>query len=116
MTTFPAYFEPVYPATKRTEPKTRRVSFGDGYEQRFTMGLQQRPDIWTLRWDLSNSDANDLEAFFKARADDSAAFTWTPPEIDAVPGKWVCDGSWSREHYDYDRSRIDATFRQVFEP
>ena len=116
MATFPAYFKPLYPATKRTEPKTRRVAFGDGYEQRLTMGLNQRPDSWTLRWDLTDADADDLETFLKARADDATSFTWTPPETNAVAGKWVCEGSWSREHHDYGRSRIEATFRQVFEP
>jgi phage-related protein len=115
MATFPSY-RPLYPASKRTTPKTRRVAFGDGYEQRLTFGLHQRPDTWTLKWDLLDADANVLEAFLQARADDAASFTWTPPELGATAGQWVCDGDWSREHHEFNRSRIEATFRQVFEP
>jgi phage-related protein len=112
MATFPSY-QLLYPATKRTEPTVRRVSFGDGYEQRLTMGLHQRPDSWTLRWDLADDDADDLEAFLQARADDSCVVHMDTTETGATAGKWVCEGAWSREHHDYGRSRIDATFRQV---
>jgi phage-related protein len=113
MATFPSY-RPLYSANKATNPKTRTVAFGDGYEQRLSFGLNQRPVEWSLRFDLANTDADAIEAFLNARADDGASFTWTPPES-ATAGQWVCD-SWNRELHEFKRSRIDATFRQVFEP
>jgi phage-related protein len=113
MATFPSY-NPVYTATKASEPKTRRVQFGDGYEQRLLYGINQNPKEWNLTFDLSDDDANIVEAFLNARAEDSASFDWTPPDT-TTSYKWVCD-SWSRELYSVERSRITVTFRQVFEP
>jgi phage-related protein len=113
MATFPSY-NPVYTATKVSEPRTRRVQFGDGYEQRLLYGINQNPKEWNLTFDLSDDDANIVEAFLNARAEDSASFDWTPPDT-TTSYKWVCD-SWSRELYSVERSRISVTFRQVFEP
>lgn len=112
MATFPSY-NPVFSATKASEPKTRRVQFGDGYEQRLLYGINQNPKEWNLTFDLFDDDADIVEAFLNARAEDSASFDWTPPDT-TTSYKWVCD-SWSRELYSVERSRISVTFRQVFE-
>jgi len=113
MATFPSY-NPVYSATKTSQPNTRRVRFGDGYEQRVLYGLNQDPKEWNLTFDLTDEDADIVEAFLDARAADSTSFDWSPP-VDTNTYKWVCD-SWSRELYSVGRSRISVTFRQVFEP
>lgn len=112
MATFPDYC-PVFPATKASSPKTRKVQFGDGYEHRIRFGLNQNPRQWSLVFDETTTDADVIEAFLDARADDSAAFDWTPP-YETQSYKWVCE-SWSRELYVPNRERISATFRQVFE-
>ena len=112
MATFPSY-KPTYSASKRSEPKTRVTRFGDGYEQRILFGLNQNPKEWTLTFDVTDEDANVIEAFLDARAADSASFDWTPPDSN-TSYKWVCQ-SWSREMYEFLRSRIDVTFRQVYE-
>lgn len=113
MATFPAY-KPVYSANKTSQPKTRRVQFGDGYEQRLLYGLNQDPKEWRLTFDVSDTDADVIETFLSARASDSASFDWTPPDS-ATSYKWVCP-DWTREMYDNRRSKINVTFRQVFEP
>ena len=113
MATFPNY-DPVYSATKTSEPKTRITRFGDGYEQRVIFGLNQNPKQWALTYDLEDSDADIVEAFLDARAEDSTSFDWVPPNT-TTSYKWVCP-SWTREVYSPGRSRISATFRQVFEP
>jgi phage-related protein len=113
MATFPSY-RPVYTASKSSEPKTRVTKFGDGYEHRTTFGLNQNPKEWTLTFDVTDSDADTIEAFLDARAADAASFDWTPPGSN-TSYKWVCP-SWSRELYELQRSKINATFRQVFEP
>lgn len=113
MATFPSY-KPVYTATKSSEPKIRTVKFGDGYEQRLSYGLNQNPKEWTLTFDVTDSDADSIETFLDARAADAASFTWTPPGS-ASALKWVCP-SWTRELYEFQRSKINVTFRQVFEP
>ena len=113
MATFPDY-RPTYSASKDSQPAVRTVRFGDGYEQRLTFGLNQNPKQWSLRFDVTDDDADVIEAFLDARAADAASFDWTPPDT-ATSYKWVCS-SWNREMYEHLRSRISVTFRQVFEP
>ncbi len=113
MATFPSY-RPVYPATKSSEPAVRTVKFGDGYEKRLLFGLNQNPKKWQLVFDLSDADADIVEAFLNDRAADSQSFDWTPPDS-ATSYKWVSE-PWNREMYDFQRSKITVTFRQVFEP
>jgi phage-related protein len=113
MATFPNY-QPVYSATKRSRPVVRTARFGDGYEQRLTFGLNQNPKEWSVRFDLADEDADIVESFLDARAADNESFSWTPPET-STAYKWVCE-EWTRELYDFKRSRIDLTLRQVFEP
>ena len=112
MATFPDY-EPVYTASKVSSANIRTVQFGDGYEHRITFGLNQNPKQWSVTFDQTTEDANVIAAFLDARADDSAAFDWTPP-YETQSYKWVCE-SWTREIYNPYRARISATFRQVFE-
>jgi len=113
MATFPDY-EPLYPASKSSEPRIRTTKFGDGYEQRVTFGLNQNPKEWSLTFDVEDADADVIETFLDARAADADSFTWTPPYTNTAL-KWVCP-SWNREYHTIGRSKITATFRQVFEP
>jgi phage-related protein len=113
MATFPNY-KPTYSATKSSQPKVRATQFGDGYQQRVTFGLNQNPKEWRLTFSVSDDDAEIIEAFLDARAADAASFDWTPPG-EATSYKWVCP-SWTRELFELDRSKIDVTFMQMFEP
>lgn len=111
MATFPS-INPVYSTTKKSEPRIRTTKFGDGYEQRVRFGLNQNPKEWTLQFEVTLADGNTIETFLDARAADAASFTWTAP--DGTTAQWVCR-SWNRDFYGPRRSRIDATFTQVFE-
>lgn len=105
---------PDFGAQRKSEPKVRRTSFGDGYENRITFGLNQDPKIWDLRWSAkSNSVADAIEAFFEARAG-AESFDWTPINA-ATSYKFVVE-SWNREYQYADICTITASFRQVFEP
>lgn len=112
MATFPSY-SPTYSATKASQPAVTRVRYGDGYEMRATFGLNQNPKEWQLQFSVSDTDAATIEAFLDARAGQEA-FDWTAPD-GTTGNRWVCE-SWTRELFDFQRSRISATFRQVFEP
>lgn len=114
MATFPS-IAVSYGAQKASEPKMRTIRFGDGYEQRLTFGLNQNPKRWDLTWNnITETEADTIEAFLDARAVDAASFDWTPPD-ESTAYKWVCE-SWSKS-IDYPtRSTISATFREVFEP
>ena len=113
MADFPNY-DPVYSAVKNSAPNARLVRFGDGYEHRLRFGLNQNPKEWNLTFDVSDSDANIIEAFLDARADDSASFDWTPPDS-TTPYKWICP-EWSKSIPYNNRATINARFVQVFEP
>ncbi len=114
MATFPS-IDPDYGAQKASAPSVRKVQFGDGYESRFTMGLNQNPKVWTLSFvNLTESDSDTIETFLDARADDNAAFDWSPPD-ESSTYKWVCE-EWNKSIPFANRATIQATFRQVFEP
>ena len=113
MATFPS-IKPTYGVQKRSEPNIRTIQFGDGYEQRTTFGLNQNPKIFNLTFEVSETDADTIETFLDARAVDNASFTFTPPG-EASSSKFVCEG-WNKSIPYLNRARVQATFREVFEP
>ena len=114
MATFPA-ITASYGAQKSSKPVVRTTQFGDGYEQRTTFGLNQNPKEWSLTWqNITEANADTIEAFLDARAADGASFDWTPPDT-ATSYKWVCQ-QWDKTIPYIGRATITATFRQVFEP
>ena len=113
MATFPSY-NPVFSANKTDITNTRIVQFGDGYQQRFTFGLNQNAKQWSLVFNEDNTDAAIIENFLEARKVDGASFDWSPPD-ETITYKWYCV-SFTKEIFDFNRNRINATFIQVFEP
>tara|TARA_R100001463_G_scaffold50375_1_gene100561 strand:- start:165 stop:512 length:348 start_codon:yes stop_codon:yes gene_type:complete len=115
MATFPS-ITPQYGVQKTSRPKTRTIQFADGYEQRILFGLaeHQNPKQYRVTFKVSETDADTIENFLNARANDSASFTWTPPG-EGSSGKYVCP-SWNKTIPYLNRSTISATFREVFEP
>ena len=113
MATFPS-INPTYGATKRSRPSVRNVQFGDGFSQRLTYGLNQDPKQWNLTFEVSEADADTIETFLDARADDNAPFDFTPPG-EASSSKFVCE-TWSKSIPYLNRATIQTTFREVFEP
>jgi len=115
MATFPS-ITPAYGAQKTSRPNTRTVQFGDGYQQRLLYGIpsHMNPKEWNLTWNVSETDADTIETFLNARAEDSASFDWTPLD-ETTSYKWICP-EWSKTIPYNNRATITATFRQVFEP
>jgi len=113
MATFPS-ITPTYGIQKTSAPSVRRVKYGDGYEARFTMGINQNPKIFNLTFEVSETDSDTIETFLDARAADFASFDFTPPG-ESSSSKFVCD-EWSKTIGFKNRATIQTTFRQVFEP
>ena len=115
MATFPS-ITPTYGVQKRSAPNTRTVRFADGYEHRITLGLaeHQNPKVYSLTFEVSETDADTIETFLDARANDSASFTFTPPG-ESSASQYVCE-SWNKSIPYLNRARVQATFREVFEP
>ncbi len=113
MATFPS-ITPTYGVQKSSAPTVRKVQFGDGYETRLTLGLNQNPKVFNLTFEVSETDSDTIETFLDARAADNASFDFTPPG-EGSSSKFVCE-QWSKSIPYLNRARIQTTFRQVFEP
>jgi len=113
MATFPS-ITPTYGLQKTSAPAVRTVRFGDGYEQRLSLGLNQNPKSYNLTFEVSETDADTIETFLDARAADSASFDFTPPG-ESSSSKFVCE-QWDKSIPYLNRATIQATFREVFEP
>ena len=113
MAIFPS-INPTYGVQKRSAPNVRTVRFGDGFEKRLTFGINQNPKVYNLTFEVSETDADTIETFLDARAADNGAFDFTPPG-EAESSKFVCE-QWSKSIPYLNRARIQATFREVFEP
>ena len=113
MATFPS-IPPTYGLRKRSSPVVRTVRFGDGYEQRTSLGLNQNPKRYNLTFEVSETDADTIETFLDARAADNASFDFTPPG-EGSSSKFVCE-DWTKSIPYLNRASIQATFREVFEP
>jgi phage-related protein len=81
---------------------------------RLQYGLNQNMKVYQLTFEVSETDADTIETFLDARADDSASFDFTPPG-ESSSAKFVCE-SWSKSIPYLNRATINATFRQVPEP
>jgi phage-related protein len=113
MATFPS-ITPAYGLQKSSAPSVRTVRFGDGYEQRLTFGLNQNPKVYSLTFNVSETDSDTIETFLDARAADNEAFDFTPPG-EGSSSKFVCE-TWSKTIPYLNRATVQATFREVFEP
>ena len=115
MATFPS-IKPTYGQQKRSAPNTRTVKFADGFEHRILFGLaeHQNPKVYNFTFEVSETQADEIETFLDARANNSDSFTFTPPG-ESSSSEFVCEG-WSKSIPFNNRATIQATFRQVFEP
>ena len=115
MATFPS-ITPTYGQQKRSAPNTRIVRFADGYEQRILFGLRehQNPKVFNFTFNVSETQADQIEDFLDDRANDSASFDFTPPG-EASSSKFVCE-TWNKSIPYLNRATIQVTFREVFEP
>ena len=113
MATFPIA-NPIYNTRINASPKVKVISFGDGFEQRLTEGLNQNPLSVNLVFDLSQTDADTAITFLNSRVDDGASFDYTLPN-ESSSRKFVCT-SFPRTIPFINRVRLSCIFREVFEP
>jgi phage-related protein len=111
MATFPS-ISPTYGVQKRSAPRVRAIQFGSGYQQRAQFGIQQNPKIYNLTFEVSETDADTIEAFLDARAA-VENFNFTPPG-ESSSSKFICR-EWSKSIPYLNRATVTATFEQVFE-
>tara|TARA_R100000805_G_scaffold8759_1_gene10385 strand:+ start:463 stop:804 length:342 start_codon:yes stop_codon:yes gene_type:complete len=112
MATFPIA-NPTYNTRITPKPSVNVVSFGDGFEQRLTQGLNQNALSVNLVFELSQTDADTAITFLNSRIDDGASFDYTLPS-ETSSRKFVCD-SFPRSIPFLNRVRLSCVFREVFE-
>ena len=112
MATFPIT-NPVYNTRINARPKVNTLSFGDGFEQRLTEGLNQNPLSVNLTFELSQTDADTAITFLNARVEDGASFDYTLPS-ESSSRKFVCT-SFPRSIPFLNRVTLSCVFREVFE-
>ena len=115
MATFPS-IKPVYGQQKRSAPLTRTVRFADANEHTilFRLAEHQNPKVYTFTFEVSEPQADEIETFLDARANDSASFDFEAPGQTASQ-KFVCE-TWAKSIPFNNRATIQTTFREVFEP
>tara|TARA_R100001224_G_scaffold36309_1_gene20611 strand:+ start:2079 stop:2417 length:339 start_codon:yes stop_codon:yes gene_type:complete len=111
MATFPS-ISPTYGVQKRSAPRVRAIQFGSGYQQRAQFGIQQNPKVYSLTFEVSETDADTIETFLDARAA-VESFNFTPPG-ESSSSKFICR-EWSKSIPYLNRATVTATFEQVFE-
>ena len=111
MATFPS-ITPTYGTTKTNSPIVKKTPFGDGYQQRVQFGLNQNPKVFSLTFNVSETDADTIETFLDARGG-TESFDFTPP-AETSSSKFICK-SWTKSMPYNNRATINATFEEVFE-
>ena len=105
---------PKYNYTITRQPAVNVISFGDGFEQRLTEGLNQNPITLNLKFDLSQTDSTTAVNFLNARITDGASFTFLVPN-ENVTKNFVCL-SYNTAIPVLNRVTLTCSFREVFEP
>jgi len=107
-------YVPDFTAELSYEGQAKVITYGEGYAQRFTMGLSAQAESWRLQFrNRSNAERALIRDYLRG-ARGVASFQWTDPRS-GVAGRYVC-AEWSIEYRRFNNNNIDATFRRVFEP
>ena len=113
MAVFP-FANPKYGYTVKRNPSMNVISFGDGFEQRLTKGLNQNPVSLNLRFDLSQTESNTAITFLNDRITDGESFTFAIPN-EGVTKNFTCK-NYSTSIPFLNRVLLSCTFEEVFEP
>lgn len=107
MATF-AYL-PDWGAKKDNKPRTNKIQFGDGYEQRSTDGLNTNMETWSIAFKRPPATIDIIDLFLSDRKG-VEAFNWTTPKGRASVFK--CE-EWNISYDDIGWGTLSATFVEV---
>jgi phage-related protein len=101
--------------------RTRKVSFGDGYDQRAPDGINDQPLSFKATWrNRSLTVARELMKFFKGETPyDRRPIDWfwmTPPLPFENQRKFVVEGNVEMVYEQANSYTISVTLREVFDP
>lgn len=108
-------WSPSYAVPKKVSFRLRKGEFGDGYEQRSGVGINNIRRQWDLRFNAkSEAVALDIQDFLEARKD-GKSFYWKPPFLNRNEETILvtCE-EFTITPVTYNSFDITATFEQVY--
>lgn len=101
-----------------SKPRTIKISFGDGYEQRLVDGINNITQTFSLQFkNRTDDDIDDIVAFFDDKKG-VTSFDYTYPDTNESGGektvKVVCE-DYNVTFVNDEYSSLDAKFRRVYE-
>lgn len=93
------------------KPLVEVTKFGDGYESRAAKGINSQPVSWNLSFTRSETEANLILAFIKARGGYDSFYWEDPFHVISV---FVCR-EWKVKKMKGNVLQISVMFDQVFE-
>ena len=110
---------------RQSTPKVRVASFGDGYQQRISDGINSVKDLFTVSFtNRTKAEADDIEAFFRDKKG-VTSFNFTFPDSNSSsndsagnPVTTVKVGctQWSQQFSNSGSYSISSSFERVYEP
>lgn len=97
-------------SSTQRKPRSRKVSFGDGYEQRAVDGLNSNLSSFSVRFRERANVIDEIEQFLIDHA--GVKSFYYAQKKSQNPVLCVCE-EWSRLDIDFQSSEISATFREV---
>lgn len=99
-------------------PNVRKISFGDGYEQRAVSGINNIAEVYNVSFNnRPKAEIDDIIAFFTNKAGVSS-FNFTIPDTNSPSSertiKVVCD-SYNTTYNNNDFYSCNGSFRRVYE-
>ena len=99
-------------------PNVRKISFGDGYEQRAVSGINNIAEVYNVSFNnRPKAEIDDIIAFFTNKAGVSS-FNFTIPDTNSPSSertiKVVCD-SYNTTYNNNDFYSCTGSFRRVYE-
>ncbi len=104
--------------TRETTPNVIRAVFGDGYEQRKVLGINNNKEVFNCTFNnRPNTETDDLEAFLRS-TNGVTNFIFTIPDSNEGSGeldiKVVCD-KWTKIHTHTGATGLNVQLRRVYE-
>lgn len=103
-------YRPDYESTLAQQPAVITTKFGDGYEQRVAVGINNNPEKWSLAFTVGNPVLPDALAFLQARKG-VESFYWANPY--GTTNVYVCR-NWTLSRGP-GKQTLTMDFEQVFE-
>lgn len=98
-------------AEREEAPLVKVTKFGDGYESRLPVGINDQPSKWSVSFTSPLLRHKEIRNFLKKQGA-SKAFAWVDPE--GEEGIYVCR-SWKSRQKNFGVFEITGAFEQVFE-